>query len=126
MPFGGSRGAGAAGGDGLAGFEPGFTARARLCFTACDSRRGGLRLSGSGGSVRSCDGPRLHQGEEKESLLFSSGLPPNLSVSCGGTQIDPNETAAAPSPRGLPGGGCTWGFSGYVQPSHPPGQGHFQ
>lgn len=75
MPSSKSRGAGAAGGDRLASFEPGFTVRGFLCFTARNGRLQGLRRSGSRERVWSCEGPGLRSGEEKEILFFPLGSP---------------------------------------------------
>lgn len=53
---------------------------------------------------------RLILGRGKGDPFLSSGLSIILSVSRGESQVNPNETAAAPSPRGLLGGGCIRGF----------------
>lgn len=72
--------------------------------------------------VWSCCGTASHLGEDWEILFWVSCG----SMSHGELQVNPNEAAAAPSPRGCGGAAASGGFSGYTQPSHPPGRGHFQ
>lgn len=53
---------------------------------------------------------------------FSSGLPVDLSVSHGELQVNPNEAAAAPSPRGCGGQLHSGVFQGTLSPATPLGE----